>query len=95
MKKLLLAISALSAALFSTAANADVAVSGSANAVYVDAGGNSEGHIGGVVSFALSTVTDSGKSPLGARISLKNLFRMDDNLVTILRQFPDGLSHRR
>jgi hypothetical protein len=60
MKKLLLVISAFSAALFSTAANADVSVSGSANAVYVDAGGNSEGHIGGVVSFALSTVTDSG-----------------------------------
>ena len=33
-----------SAALFSTAANADISVSGSANAVYVDAEGNSEGH---------------------------------------------------
>ena len=44
MKKILLAISALSAALFSTAANADISVSGSANAVYVDAGGNSQGH---------------------------------------------------
>ena len=62
MKKLLLAISALSAALFSTAANADISVSGSANAVYVDAGGNSEGHVGGTVSFALSTTTDAGVS---------------------------------
>ena len=62
MKKLLLAISALSAALFSTAANADIAVSGSANAVYVDADGNSEGHIGGTVSFDLSTTTDAGVS---------------------------------
>jgi len=60
MKKLLLAISALSAALFSTAANADISVSGSANAVYVDADGNSEGHVGGTISFALSTTTDSG-----------------------------------
>jgi hypothetical protein len=60
MKKLLLAISALSAALFSTAANADISLSGSANAVYVDAGGNSQAHIGGIVSFGLSTVTDSG-----------------------------------
>ena len=60
MKKILLAISALSAALFSTAANADISVSGSANAVYVDAGGNSQGHVGGTISFALSTVTDGG-----------------------------------
>ena len=60
MKKLLLAISALSAALFSTAANADIAVSGSANAVYVDADGNSEGHVGGTISFALSATTDGG-----------------------------------
>ena len=60
MKKLLLAISALSAALFSTAANAEISVSGSANAVYVDADGNSEGHVGGTISFALSTVTDGG-----------------------------------
>ena len=60
MKKLLLAISALSAALFSTAANADISVSGSANSVYVDADGNSEGHVGGTISFALSTTTDGG-----------------------------------
>jgi hypothetical protein len=60
MKKIILAISALSAALFSTAANADVSVSGSGRVVYADAGGNSEAHIGGAVSFDLSTVTDSG-----------------------------------
>ena len=60
MKKLLLAISALSAALFSTAANAEISMSGSANAVYVDAAGNSEANIGGKVAFALSTVTDGG-----------------------------------
>lgn len=60
MKKIILAISALSAALFSTAANADISVSGSANTVYTDAGGNSEAHIGGGVTFSLSTTTDSG-----------------------------------
>ena len=60
MKKILLAISALSAALFSTAANADISVSGSANAVYVDAEGNSQGHIGGTISFSMSTTTDGG-----------------------------------
>ena len=60
MKKILMAISALSAALFSTAANADISVSGSANAVYVDSGGNSQGHIGGTISFSMSTTTDGG-----------------------------------
>lgn len=60
MKKIILTISALSAALFSTAANADISVSGSANTVYTDAGGNSEAHIGGAVSFSLSTTTDAG-----------------------------------
>ena len=70
MKKLLLAISALSAALFSTAAHADISVSGSANAVYVDADGNSEGHVGGTVSFALSTTTDAGVTiSAGAQIT--------------------------
>jgi len=60
MKKIILAISALSAALFSTAANADISVSGSANTVYTDAGGNSEAHIGGGITFSLSTTADSG-----------------------------------
>ena len=60
MKKILMAISALSAALFSTAANADISVSGSANAVYVDSGGNAQGHIGGTISFSMSTTTDGG-----------------------------------
>jgi len=60
MKKILLAVSAFSAALFSTAANADISVSGSANAVYVDAEGNSQGHVGGTISFSMSTTTDGG-----------------------------------
>ena len=60
MKKILFAVSAFSAALFSTAASADISVSGSARAVYVDAEGNSEGHVGGTISFAMSTTTDGG-----------------------------------
>lgn len=60
MKKILLTISALSAALFSTAANAELSMSGSANAAYVDGGGNSQGNMGGAISFSLSTVTDAG-----------------------------------
>ncbi len=55
-----MAISALSAAMFSTSANADISVSGSANAVYVDSGGNSQSHIGGTISFSMSTTTDGG-----------------------------------
>ncbi len=70
MKKILLAISALSAALFSTAANADISVSGSGNAVFVDSEGNSQAHVGGTVSFALSTVTDGGVTiSAGAQIT--------------------------
>lgn len=60
MKKILLTISALSAALFSTAANAEISMSGSTQAVYVDNGGNSQANIGGAFSFGLSTVTDAG-----------------------------------
>ena len=60
MKKILLAISAMSAALFSTAANADISVGGSMKAVYVDAEGNAGAHIGGAISFAMSTTTDGG-----------------------------------
>jgi hypothetical protein len=60
MKKILLAISALSAALFSTAANADISVSGSMKAVYVDAEGNADAHIGGAIAFSMSTTTDGG-----------------------------------
>ena len=60
MKKILLAISALSAALFSTAANADISVGGSMKAVYVDAEGNADAHIGGAISFSMSTTTDGG-----------------------------------
>ena len=60
MKKILLAISAMSAALFSTAANADISVGGSMKAVYVDAEGNADAHIGGAISFSMSTTTDGG-----------------------------------
>ena len=35
-------------------------MSGSANAVYVDADGNSQGHVGGTISFSMSTTTDGG-----------------------------------
>ena len=60
MKKILLTISALSAALFSTAANAEISQSASTQAVFVDNGGNSLARMGGAFTFGLSTVTDAG-----------------------------------
>ena len=61
MKKIVYAISAL-AALFSTAAKADVSVSGSGSVAYTDASGYTHSIMGGGVSFALSTTTDAGVS---------------------------------
>ena len=63
MKKLTYLASAIVAALgFSTAANADISVSGSADVAYTDAGGNTTSMNGGGISFALSTTTDAGVS---------------------------------
>jgi hypothetical protein len=71
MKKIAYLISAISAALFSSAANADVSVSGSATFAYTDAGGNTSSINGGGVSFGLSTTTDAGVTvSSGAGISL-------------------------
>ena len=71
MKKIAYLISAISAALFSSAANADVYVSGSATFAYIDAGGNTSSVNGGGVSFGLSTTTDAGVTvSSGAGISL-------------------------
>jgi hypothetical protein len=71
MKKIAYLISAISAALFSSAANADVSVSGNATFAYTDAGGNTSSINGGGVSFGLSTTTDAGVTvSSGAGISL-------------------------
>jgi len=72
MKKIVYAISAF-AALFSTAAKADVAVSGSGSVAYTDAGGYTHSIMGGGVSFALSTTTDAGVTvSASSGISLDN-----------------------
>ena len=60
MKKIAYLISAISAGLFSTAANADISVSGTGSIAYTDAGGNTSTTYGGGVSFGLSTTTDAG-----------------------------------
>lgn len=62
MKKIKYLLSAIPAAMFATSANADISVSGSANAAYTDAGGNTSSTYGGGVSFAMSTTTDGGVS---------------------------------
>ena len=73
MKKIAYLISAISAGLFSTAANADISVSGTGSWAYTDAGGNTTSLTGGGVSFGLSTTTDAGVTvSTGAGISLDN-----------------------
>ena len=62
MKKIKYLLSAIPAAMFATSANADISVSGSANAAYTDGDGNTSSTYGGGVSFAMSTTTDGGVS---------------------------------
>ena len=59
MKKIAFFASAIAAAAFGTA-QAEISMSGSASATYVDAGGNTELQNGGAVEFGLSTTTDAG-----------------------------------
>jgi hypothetical protein len=66
MKKIKYLLSAIPAAMFATSANADISVSGSANAAYTDAGGNTSSTYGGGVSFAMSTTTDGGVTISGS-----------------------------
>jgi hypothetical protein len=73
MKKIAYLISAISAGLFSTAANADISVSGTGSVAYTDAGGNATSLLGGGVSFGLSTTTDAGVTvSASSGISLDN-----------------------
>ena len=61
MKKLTLAISAIAAAFGATAAKADVSVSGSGSAAYVnDMSSNAKLNVGQAVSFSMSTTTANG-----------------------------------
>ena len=66
MKKIKYLLSAIPAAFFATSAQADISVSGSANAAYTDAGGNASATYGGGVSFSMSTTTDAGVTITGA-----------------------------
>ena len=94
MKKILLAISALSAAMFSTAANADISVGGSMKAVYVDAEGNADAHIGGAISFSMSTTTDGGVTiSAGGSISNDNDATGNNTTATGLTSLTFGFAN--
>ena len=94
MKKILLTISALSAALFSTAANADISVGGSMKAVYVDAEGNADAHIGGAISFSMSTTTDGGVTiSAGGSISNDNDATGNNSTATGLTSLTFGFAN--
>ena len=95
MKKLTYMVSAIAAAVgFSTAANADISVSGSADFAYVDAGGNTTSMNGGGVSFSLSTTTDAGVSiSAGAGISNDNDDAGDDSTATGLTKLTFGFAN--
>ena len=60
MKKIAYLISAITAGLYSSAAVADISVSGTGSFAYTDAGGNTSSTMGGGVSFSMSTTTDAG-----------------------------------
>ena len=61
MKKLTLAISAIAAAFGASAAKADISVSGSGSAAYInDASSNARLNVGQFVSFSMSTTTSNG-----------------------------------
>jgi hypothetical protein len=61
MKKLTLAISAIAAAFGASAAKADISVSGSGSAAYLnDAASNAKLNVGQFVSFSMSTTTSNG-----------------------------------
>ena len=61
MKKLTLAISAVAAAFGASAAKADISVSGSGSAAYLnDASSNAKLNVGQAVAFSMSTTTSNG-----------------------------------
>jgi len=83
MKKLTLAISALAATVLGTsAANADVSVSGSGSAAYVnDASSNANIVIGQFVNFSMSTTTANGVTISGG-MNLSNSVTAETRAVT-------------
>ena len=66
MKKLIIALSAIAAAVgFTTSANADISVAGSSNVAYLSTsanttGGDEELAVGNTVDFSMSTTTSGG-----------------------------------
>lgn len=77
MKKLTLTLSAIAAAFGASTANADIAVSGSGSAAYInDAASNARLNVGQFVSFSMSTTTSNGVSISGG-MGLSNTITTD------------------
>ena len=77
MKKLTLAISAIAAAFGASAAKADISVSGSGSAAYLnDASSNARLNVGQFVSFSMSTTTSNGVTISGG-MGLSNTITTD------------------
>jgi hypothetical protein len=77
MKKLTLALSAIAAAFGASTANADISVSGSGSAAYInDAASNARLNVGQFVSFSMSTTTSNGVTISGG-MGLSNTITTD------------------
>jgi hypothetical protein len=94
MKKLIIALSAIGAAVgFTTSANADISVAGSSNVAYLSTsanttGGDEELAVGNTVDFSMSTTT-SGGIGISASMSLSQDF--DSNGQTVTSSVPTGV----
>ena len=84
MKKLLIAISAIAAAVgFTAKANADISVSGSSNAAYLSTAGNGDDEelaVGTTVDFSMSTTTSTGLG-ISAGLSLSTDYDSNNGSV--------------
>ncbi len=95
MKKLIIALSAIAAAVgFTTSAQADISVSGSSNVAYVstsgaDSNGDEELMVGNTVDFAMSTTTSGG---IGISASMGLSQDYDTNGQTTSSSVPSGVT---
>jgi hypothetical protein len=94
MKKLIIALSAIAAAVgFTTSAQADISVAGSSNVAYLSTsanttGGDEELAVGNTVDFSMSTTT-SGGIGISASMSLSQDY--DSNGQTVTSSVPTGV----
>ena len=95
MKKLIIALSAIGAAVgFTTSANADISVAGSSNVAYLSTsanttGGDEELAVGNTVDFSMSTTTSAG---MGISASMGLSQDYDSNGQTVSSSVPSGVT---